>query len=247
MTLSEFLHPFGKATQKDLVLAVMYYLKSYELKESVTTADVAAAFTRAKHARGKKFQYASILNQAAPWVHSPGSSDGRVLWSLTETGERRIRDMLGLPTDRPEIEHDVATLRQLSHGVTDGVVKSYLDEGILCLSVNARRAAIVFLWSGAVAALRDQVWGYGAPAIEASLLRHNPKARIFKKRDDFAYVKDSELLQVALDLGVIDKTERDRLTEGLNLRNGSGHASKYEPGAHKTAAFVEDLISIVWS
>lgn len=75
---------------------------------------------------------------------------------------------------------------------------------------------------------------------------HRPKASDFKKKDDFAYVNDATLLQVAQDLGVIDKTEKQRLGEALDLRNSCGHPSKYTAREKKVSAFIEDVIGIVW-
>lgn len=246
MTLGEFLHPLSKASQRDLVLAVMYFLKRYEGSEAVTTADIKAAFTTAKHARGKKIQHAAVLNQAVPFVHSPGSDGTRLLWSLTETGDGHIRGILGLPADQPEIEHDVSTLQAVASRLADPTVRGYVEEAILCLRVGALRAAIVFMWSGAASALRDAVWASGAMAIDAAIKSHNPKARDFKKRDDFAYIKDVELLQVAEDLGAIDKTEKKLLGNALDVRNACGHPTNYNPGPKKASAFIEDLVAIVW-
>jgi hypothetical protein len=210
MTLGEFLHPLNKSSQRDLVLALMYYLKRYEGRDAVTTADLAAAFKRAKHAKGRKIaNLAAVMNGAVPYVESPGSNGRHLLWALTGTGENHVRDLLGLPQAEPEVEHDVSTLQTLAASITDEAVRGYVDEAIVCLRVGALRAATVFLWAGAVVTLRDKVWAHGAPAIDAALKSHNPKARDFKKKDDFSYVKDASLIQVAQDLSVVDKSEKD--------------------------------------
>lgn len=247
MTIGEFLNPLTRATQRDLVLAVMYFLKRYEARESVTTADIMEGFKRAKHARGKKIQCAAVLNRAVPYVHSPGGDgQGRLLWALTDTGDGRVRELLNLPAAEPEIEHDVGTLTTIATKIADANARSYVEEAITCLQVGALRAATVFLWTGAVAVLRDDVWGHGVSAIDRAIKTHNPKAPTFKKRDDFAYVKDEMLLQVAHDLSVLDKTQKGRLKEGLDLRNACGHPSSYAPGPKKVSAFIEDVVGIVW-
>jgi hypothetical protein len=247
MTIGEFLNPLKKATQRDLVLAVMYYLKRYEGSESVTTADIMDGFKRAKHTKGKKIQHAAVLNQAVPFVHSPGNDGhGRLLWGLTDTGEIHVRELLNLPTAEPEIEHDVGTLASAAAKIADVKARGYVEEAIKCLQVGALRAATVFLWTGAVTTLRDQVWISGGPAIERAIKVHNPKASNFKKKEDFAYVRDDMLLQIAEDLAVLDKAEKTRLKEGLDLRNSCGHPSSYSPGPKKVSAFIEDVIGIVW-
>jgi hypothetical protein len=72
-----------------------------------------------------------------------------------------------------------------------------------------------------------------------------PRAKL-KKHEDFANVKDSELLQVAQDLAVYDKSEKKRLGEALDLRNDCGHPVKYKPREKKVASFIEDVVGIVW-
>lgn len=246
MTIGEFLSPLRKATQRDLVLGLMYFMKRYEGREAVTTTDIMDGFRRAKHGRGVKIQHAAVLNQAVPHVHSPGGDGhGRLLWALTDTGEKRVRELLSLPAAEPEVEHDVGTLSATSSKIADANTRGYVEEAVKCLQVGALRAATVFLWTGAVATLRDLVWARGAAAIAAAAKAHNPKAS-FKKKDDFAYMKDELLLQVAQDLSVIDKTQKARLTEGLDLRNACGHPSSYSPGPKRVSAFIEDVVGIVW-
>lgn len=167
-------------------------------------------------------------------------------WALTDTGNKYVRELLGLPAAEPEIEHDVGTLQTLAATLDDVGVRTYVDEGIVCLRAGALRAATVFLWTGAVITLRESVWTAGAAAVDAGLKSHNPKARDFRKRDDFAYVKDLDLLQIAQDLGVLDKSEKTLLGQALDLRNQCGHPVKYNPGVKKVAAFVEDVVGIVW-
>jgi hypothetical protein len=248
LSIGEFLHPLKKASQRDLVLAAMYYLARYESKDAVTTADIKSAFVRAQHSCGRRIQYAAVLNQAAPYVESPGTKEGRhLLWSLTSSGSERVRELLGLPAAEPEIEHDVGTLQTLVSAISDNNARGYIEESIKCLRADALRASVVFLWTGAVAVLRDRVWLYGATAIDSAIKAHNPKARAFSKKGDFAYVNDATLLQVAQDLGALDKTEKQRLGEALDLRNGCGHPTKYSPGVKKASAFIEDVVGIVWS
>jgi hypothetical protein len=103
----------------------------------------------------------------------------------------------------------------------------------------------VFLWTGAVSSIRDLLWVQGAPAIEAALQVRNPRAK-FKKKADFENVKDSELMQIAQDFEIYDKSQKKRLGEALDLRNDCGHPVKYRPGEKKVASFIEDLIGIVW-
>lgn len=125
-------------------------------------------------------------------------------------------------------------------------VRDYINEALTCLRVGARRATVAFVWTGAVATLRDKMWLHGAPAIDAAIKKHRPTASDFKMRGDFAYVNDDTLLQVAEDLSVIDKSEKKQLKQALDLRNDCGHPVAYKPGEKRVSAFIEDVIGIVW-
>jgi len=52
--------------------------------------------------------------------------------------------------------------------------------------------------------------------VNASLLRHDPKARPVSRVEDFANVKESTLLLVAQDVSVLDKNERQMLEQALD-------------------------------
>jgi hypothetical protein len=246
LSVGEFLHPLSRATQRDLVLAVMYYLKRYNGEAAVTTADIKAAFASARHSRGKRIQYAAVLNQAVPYVESPGGEGGRLLWSLTDFGEKRVRELLDLPAAEPEVEHDVSALTKLAAKVPDEDVRDYIEEAIKCLRAGAFRASVVFLWTGAIATLRDELWKHGAAKIDAEVKKYQPKTD-FKKKDDFALVKDVNLIEVAENLGRFDKGEKQMMQQALTVRNQCGHPGKYSVREKKVSAVVEDVLGIVFT
>ena len=239
MTLPEFLHPLRDAGKPEQVQAVLYYLKHYEGRDGVPVRDVRTALVRARVPRAQKANIAQALARSVPRVHQVG--DG--LWGLTLTGEEHVRGHLGIGTDPGP---DVSSLEALARGVADEATRGYIEEAVACLRADARRAAVVFLWSGAVAAIRNEVLQHGARQIEAALQRGNQKAK-FRKKDDFSAVKDSDLLQVAQELGVYDKSEKRHLGAALDLRNDCGHPVKYRPGEKKVSSFIEDVVGIVFA
>ncbi|MEA2202123.1 MAG: hypothetical protein QOI89_2719 [Solirubrobacteraceae bacterium] len=246
LSLGEFLHPLAKASQRDLVLATMYYLERYEDEEEITTADLKAAFTKAKHTNGKKIQHASVLNYAVPYVEPKGKDGKLITWALTDTGKSQVRELLDLPAAEPDVEHDVGTLEAIAAKIADENVRSYVEEAIKCLRFGALRAAVVFLWTGAVGVLRDEVWKQGVKTVAPLVAKHASRAPVFKKKDDLAYVNDAALLLIAQELGILDKTQKERLKEALDLRNGCGHPSRYKIREKKVSSFIEDVVGIVW-
>jgi hypothetical protein len=246
VTLVEFLSPLKKAAAWKKVLGVLYYKKRYEETDAMTVEQIRASLQVARVPKSKAMNIANVLARSGEYVDSPRAEGGRRLWSLTDTGERVVRDILGLPGAQPEIEHDVATLTRLVAKVRDAGAKGFIEEAINCLQVGALRAAIVFLWTGTIQTLRQRAWAKGAAKVNAAIATHDPKARTLRKADDFADVKDSVFLRALQDLGVIDKGEKATLEEALNLRNRCGHPTRYSPGAKKASSFIEDVVGIVF-
>jgi len=190
---------------------------------------------------------ADILNKSGPLVDAVDWDGNRRLWRLTDSGLEYVRKLLGLPKADIEVEHDVGTLEGLVTTVSNDDVRDYLEEALKCLRVGALRACVVFVWTAATRTLQTQMMAKGSTAITAAVQRLDPKARTVKSLDDFSYVKDATMLFAAKDLGILDKNQKDTLTEALNLRNRCGHPGNYRPGVKKVSAFVEDVTSIMFA
>jgi hypothetical protein len=247
MTLIEFLAPLGKDTQQNRILAILYYCERYERQPSMTVDNIRKRLKSARVPGALKVNIADVLSKSGALADTNGLEGTRRLWKLTESGRAHVRALLGLPSNEPEIEHDVGTLTALISKVSNDDVRSYLDEALKCLQVDALRACVVFVWTAAVRTIQAEAHTKGSATVTAAVQKHDPKARPITKIDDFAYVKESILLLAATDLGLFDKNEKDTLTEALNLRNRCGHPSKYRPGVKKVSALVEDLTSIVFA
>ena len=247
MTLVEFLHPIRTGKQGNLVLAVLFFYKQFKDADGMTASEIRAALVQAKVPKAKTMNVNAVINKSAPFVHSPrGKEDGAFVFELTDSGEKYVRDLLDVPLPSAGTQQDVSTLRTLSAKISDETVRGFIDEAIQCLGADALRAAIVFLWSGAIRTLHDAALAKGEHALNAALQKQDPKARQVKKIEDFAWVKDRTFLDACADLGVLDKGQKDTLVEALGLRNRCGHPTKYRPGANKARSFIEDAVGIVW-
>jgi hypothetical protein len=151
-----------------------------------------------------------------------------------------------LPVSASEIENDVTTLEALAGKIGDPVVRDYILESIKCLSTGALRAAIVFLWTGAIRTLQEEAYSRHRATLNAAITKHDSKARPVNKLEDFAYIRDAITLLALQELGILDKGEKTTLGEALDLRNRCGHPTKYMPGIKKTSSFIEDVIGLVW-
>ncbi len=247
MTLVEFVQSIRKAPQRVQVLAVMYWFEHYRGREALTASEIKAGLAQARLPTAKTVNVAAVLVKSGAAVDSASNNErGHKLWQLTETGKREVRSRLGLPEEQPQVAHSTGDLQRTAAKITDEVIKAYVDEAILCLSVGALRAAIVFMWVAAARELQTRVWAHGGPAVTATLHKHNPKAKAVAKFDDFAEVKEVALLQIAQDLGELDKSQKQMLDQCLTTRNQCGHPNKYSPGIAKAKAHIEDITSILF-
>jgi hypothetical protein len=202
---------------------------------------------RARVPKWQAINVSDVLAKSGRFADSVGLPGTQRLWRLTESGEEYVRQVLNLPLEETEMQHDVATLTRVAATITDTTAREYVEESVSCLRAGALRAAIVFLWTGAIRTLQERALSAHGPAVSAAIKTHDPKARDLSKVDDFAYVKDAITIRALQDVGVIDKGEKGTLEEALNLRNRCGHPTDYKPGIKKASSFVEDIIGIVFA
>lgn len=248
MTLVEFLRGIPGAGRKNQVLGVLYYYRLHMDQPSMTAGEVKQALISARITGARKVNVADVLAKAGALVDSPSRNpSGPKNWALTGTGEKHVRDVMGLPAaSLPEPENDVSALEAVAKKIADDNVRHYIEEAILCLQAGARRAAIVFAWVAAAGELQSRVWAHGASAVTAAAQSHSPRTRTLTKRDDLSELNEALLLQVAKDLGVIDKNEKQMLDQCLTTRNTCGHPNKYRPGVAKVKSHIEDIVSVLF-
>lgn len=249
MTLVEFLAPLKTSrSNRSKCLAVLYYCEHYSGTASMTVEAIRTALVRARVPKAAKVNVADVLAKSGEFVDSPGADEnGRRLWELTDTGDRHVRDLLGLPATEAEIEHDVSALTKLAAKVSDETVRGYVEEAIKCLQAGALRAAVVFLWTGAIRTLHAEALKKGPTAVNTALQKQHPKARTVSGVEHFAWISDRVFLEATPDMGLLDKGQKDTLVEALDLRNRCGHPTKYRPGEAKARGFIEDVLGIVFT
>ncbi|MCG2798016.1 MAG: hypothetical protein L6367_05685 [Cellulomonas sp.] len=246
MKLVEFLSAVKSATRQAQALSVLYWYERYGTQPSMTAAQVKAALSGARITGAKNINMPDVLAKAGANVDATGNCEGGVKqWSLTETGRKAVRAIHGLPDDEPEIEHGVAELKKVAATVADAGARKYLEEAILCLSVDALRAAIVFVWVGAMADVKNRIWRHGALAVTTAFQKYYAKANL-STHDDLLKFNEVDILKVAQDLAVIDKAQHVVLGQALGLRNQCGHPNKYWPTVSKAKAHIEDIAGILW-
>lgn len=246
MTLVEFLGAVKGHKRETLALSALYWHERYGSKASMTAPEVKSALVQARVASASKINAADVLAKAGANVDVAGNApSGAKLWQLTETGRKAVRLAHDLPETEPELEHRVGELEKVAAKITNPDAKKFIEEAVLCLSVDALRAAIVFVWVGAIADIKDRIWQRGAAALTTAFQKYNPKAQL-KTHDDLLKFQESDILNVAQDLGVIDKAQKIVLGHALDLRNQCGHPNRYWPTVAKAKAHIEDIAGILW-
>jgi len=142
---------------------------------------------------------------------------------------------------------DISALQKKVSQISNTEEYDYLMEALACFRAGALRAAIVQTWAAAIRTIQYQCMLHSQNTINILAKKHYPKAKPIKRLDDLANLKDSIVLNVARDLGVIDSNERDILVTSLGTRNKCSHPGKYNPKPIKAAAFLEDILTIVYS
>src|SRR5437879_2475217 len=119
MTLVEFLAPLKDATHQERVLALLYFAERYEQKVALTVEEIRRGLHRARIPRAARINVADVLAKGGAHIDTTGARGRQKLWSLTETGRGFVRGKLGLPEADVEVEHDVSTLEDVVHKVSD--------------------------------------------------------------------------------------------------------------------------------
>lgn len=230
---------------RENALACLFYIHKRDGVGSVTVEDLRTELRNGRVKNAAKSNLADVLAKSAPLVHCVGNAGNRMLWALTQSGEKSVRQLLDIPAESFGIQNQVSTLEALLKQVSDPEVASYVTEAITCLKVDARRAAVVFLWVGSARIIQKTMLAHPPQNINAALTKHYPKARQVRRIEDFCYITEATQLLAAEELGIYDKNQRTVLEDCLNLRNKCGHPGKYVPGVAKVQGFIEDLMQIV--
>lgn len=147
----------------------------------------------------------------------------------------------------PESRMEILPLQRRLLSVADEDERDYLDEAIRSLQAGVLRAGVILAWTAVMSNIHRRCAGHSLATVNAVVKKHWPKAPDVSKADDFVLIRDNTLLQVACDLGEFDKAQKDTLVEHLNLRNKCAHPGEYKPQPLKVSAFLEDLMTIVFS
>jgi hypothetical protein len=142
-------------------------------------------------------------------------------------------------------------LRDLPVQIPDLAERTYLDEALVCYENGAFRAAVVMTWNLAFHHLCDHIIKNRLADFNARWLisfqgHHKKGNRVITTMDDFnAELKESEVIIICRDAGIITKDVFRILEEKLGKRNSAAHPSSVSIGQLQTDAVIDDLVKNV--
>jgi hypothetical protein len=206
-------------------------------RDLVDVAEVSEAWTRLvklSDGNNPKSQYKPLL---------------KTIISTTETS------LLHPYIKRSAIQTIGGALRKMVQPVSDPELLKYLDESVRCAEMNCVRASVVLAWCAVAFKVHEKLVSLGLQQLEQQFdkmrldqaLMFKGFTRTYKISTtlDIQEIADSHLLLLCRFLTYLDDTQYKHLKAALDLRNGCGHPTGYQPDPVKVQAYYADITQLV--
>lgn len=147
------------------------------------------------------------------------------------------------------------TLRKLVQPISDPDLLKYLDESIRCAETNCIRASVVLAWCAVAHMVHKKLTSLGIATLNAEfaklkadkglMFRTFTKDSAFSSDADVQEAADAHLILLCRFLTYLDDTQYKHLKGALDLRNGCGHPTGYQPDPVKLQAYYADITQLV--
>lgn len=218
--------------------AILHHISQPARTYDVQTKAMAIGFREIQ-----KWNLTDALNQAerqGQVVKLPGG------WSTLPHGLLKLKEA-GIDLAGPMISETRHALHKHVSSVSDPERKRFLEEAIGCFDAKLWRAAVVFAWVGAIHILEEHIATNHLAAFNAAGKARFVDYKEIKNIKSFGSLQEADILQLCNDAGVISKSEKQELTDRLNLRNKCGHPNPIVVAEHAAANHIEMLILNVYS
>ncbi len=183
---------------------------------------------------------------------NPKSQYKPVLKTLISTTESSL---LHPYIKRSAIQTIGGALRKMVQPISDPELLKYLDESVRCAETNCVRASVVLAWCAVAFKVHEKLVSLGLPQLEKEFEKMRlDQGMMFKNftrnvkistRHDVQEVADSQLILLCRFLTYLDDTQYKHLKSALDLRNGCGHPTGYQPDPVKLQAYYSDITQLV--
>jgi len=147
------------------------------------------------------------------------------------------------------------TLRKMVQPIADPDLLKYLEESIQCAEANCVRASVVLAWCAVAYRMHKKLTSLGIATLNAEfakmkadkglLFRTFTKEYIFSTDYDVQEAADAHLILLCRFLMLLDDTQYKHLKGALDLRNGCGHPTAYQPDPVKLQAYYSHLTQLI--
>lgn len=201
----------------------------------------------------KKLAIESGLHEAENWNVSDSLTKANGLavkvkdgWVLANDGKRYIKEShLSQPSSAKIMSTE---LRVLLSTIKNTDSQTFVKEAISCLEVDAYKAAVVFIWIGAISVLYDFVIANHLSDFNREANRRDAKWKPATNRDDLTRMKESDFLDILGALSILNKNVKEHLKNtNLNFRNSCGHPNSIKVGKLNVEAHIEFLAQNVFA
>lgn len=148
-------------------------------------------------------------------------------------------------------------LRKLVQPISDTELLRYLDESIQCAEKNCVRASVVLAWCAVAYKIQCRLTKLSIATLNAEfakmkadrglMFRAFTKDYVFSTELDVQEAADAHLILLCRFLTYLDDTQYKHLKAALDLRNGCGHPTGYQPDPVKLQAYYADIMQLVLS
>ena len=152
---------------------------------------------------------------------------------------------------RSAIETVGDSLRKLVQPIADPELLKYLDESIRCAETNCVRASVVLAWCAVAHTVHKKLTSLGIATLNTEFARMKAdkglmfrtftKDYVFSTDPDVQEAADAHLILLCRFLTYLDDTQYKHLKGALDLRNGCGHPTGYQPDPVKLQAYHAEL------
>lgn len=146
-------------------------------------------------------------------------------------------------------------LRRLVQPIANPDLLKYLDESIRCAETNCFRGSVVLAWCAVAHMVHKKLTSLGLPMLNAEfarmkadkglMFRSFTKDYVFSTDPDVQEAADAHLILLCRFLTYLDDTQYKHLKGALDLRNGCGHPTGYQPDPVKLQAYYADIAQLV--
>jgi hypothetical protein len=147
------------------------------------------------------------------------------------------------------------TLRKLVQPISDPELLKYLDESIRCAEASCVRASVVLAWCAVAHVVQKKLISLGMGVLNGEfakmkadkglMFRTFTKDYVFSTDPDVQEAADAHLILLCRFLAYLDDTQYKHLKNALDLRNGCGHPTGYQPDLVKLQAYFADVTQLV--